>query len=557
MGWFTDALEHLDRPSNALQGLVTEGTWDDAVAGWNLEKNYDFEDLYSDEFREQYPETSYWTSGALNLIADPLNLVGAGLFKKGVQGVDAARKIGANIDPKMTDMFKRDGNILSNFPNYIPDHYGPSNMTKGWMKKSTDLLSSKTTANPEMLNPAIALAGNGVGKVRWLGHGFNNMLKQGLNTERRALQAETGINQSMLGMKALADKNSFNPELVARAMYNADILSQQGKAIPKELQEVLNRTFHTSNTPISQNTYATLIGDLTKGVDNLGWSTKDLERLSNHLYRGPHTSSRLKGKGKKLSPVDDEGLVLLNIKRQQGLGGNHYADLTKRATVLGDVAKVMGKLGNQSGKGRGNFSSVDEMYEALKKQGVVMGKNAKDTDGIWLQRTYKGSSIREGAYNLAIKVKPDGDFIAMMSDEHNFLETLGGDVMVKNRMISATPPMTGNLKTTYPSYVLGKTANKRTTTINKEGGEDALQLKQWESEIEEVSKFGNQTRYLDTTSGDMKRLSRINDTSAAPYAQDLLNMRANPANVDLLNARRKMQFGAGMLGANAYASPPN
>ena len=92
MGWFTDILENLDRPSNAFQGLVTGG-WDDARKGWDLENNYDFEDLWDEDLRNKtwderkgFGETaSYLGSTALNLVFDPLNLVGAGLFKKGAQ----------------------------------------------------------------------------------------------------------------------------------------------------------------------------------------------------------------------------------------------------------------------------------------------------------------------------------------------------------------------------------------------------------------------------------------------------------------------------------------
>ena len=559
MGWFTDALTNLDRPSNALQGLAVEGL-SGATKGWNQERNYDFEELMSDEFRTEHPDAAYWGSGVANFVVDPLNLVGAGLFTKGAKGIEAARKAGATIDPKATDVFKRDGDWLSSFPNYIPDFYGPSLKTKEWTKKTEDLLSGKkkvfpgapaiVAQNKELLNPIVESVGKGYGGLRWLGHGFKNMAKQGLNTERRALQAEKGINQSLMDGSLLAGKSSDNPELVARAMYNADILSQQGKQVPQELQEILQRTFLTSNTPLKANTYETLVNSLSRSADNLaegpiekmGWSQSDLQRMGKHLYEGPHTSSRLRGKGKKLSPNEDKGMTLLNIKRQQGSGGNHYSDLTNRAAIMSEMADAMGKYGIQAGKQKGSFESVAAMAEAFKKSGIKVADNAVDKDGIWIQRTYSGSSIREGGYNLAVKVKPDGDFLAMMSDEHNFFENLGGDLLLKNRMISATIPMTGNLKIAKSKKVFGVKSK---------------QIEQkWLDEIEQVGKV-KAPNYLDANT--LKTVTNKGgkaEAAAARHLKGITNARALTQNVDLLDARRLRNAGTGMLTANSSAPEP-
>jgi len=52
MGWFTDTLNAIDKPSNALQGYFVGGKRKDEtrfegmIRGWNQEENYDFEQLF-------------------------------------------------------------------------------------------------------------------------------------------------------------------------------------------------------------------------------------------------------------------------------------------------------------------------------------------------------------------------------------------------------------------------------------------------------------------------------------------------------------------------------
>ena len=83
-GFFDSFLSGIDKPSNAMQGLFIEGL-EGAQKGWNQERNYDYEELYTDEFRKNNPEFSYYSSGLLNLLADPLNFVPLGMLAKGAK----------------------------------------------------------------------------------------------------------------------------------------------------------------------------------------------------------------------------------------------------------------------------------------------------------------------------------------------------------------------------------------------------------------------------------------------------------------------------------------
>jgi len=59
MGWFTNILEAIDKPSNALQGLIVGAKRDDESAleglkrGWKHEENYDFEQLLDEDLAKK------------------------------------------------------------------------------------------------------------------------------------------------------------------------------------------------------------------------------------------------------------------------------------------------------------------------------------------------------------------------------------------------------------------------------------------------------------------------------------------------------------------------
>ena len=126
MGMLDTILNVIDAPSNALQGLAVEG-WEGAKKGLLQERNYDFEETFSDEFRKENPNASYWLSGAMNVVADPLNFIPLGMLTKGVKG---ARTASGKISPVGYGL---DKGLLSEMPNRLESfgmHYyqgGPLN----------------------------------------------------------------------------------------------------------------------------------------------------------------------------------------------------------------------------------------------------------------------------------------------------------------------------------------------------------------------------------------------------------------------------------------------
>ena len=99
MGWFTDLMRDIDRPSNALQGLAVGGI-EGLKRGWSQKENYDFEQMHDKELAEKgYYERGnldrlkYVGFGAANLLLDPVNLLGIGLVQKGIKGLSVAKQL--------------------------------------------------------------------------------------------------------------------------------------------------------------------------------------------------------------------------------------------------------------------------------------------------------------------------------------------------------------------------------------------------------------------------------------------------------------------------------
>ena len=109
-------LEGIDRPSNALQGLFVDGT-EGLKRGWNQEEDYDFEQMHDRELakkgyyeRDNLDRLKYVGFGAANLLADPFNVTGLGLFSKGAKGLNTSRQLSSRLKDKKAQL---DAGVIS------------------------------------------------------------------------------------------------------------------------------------------------------------------------------------------------------------------------------------------------------------------------------------------------------------------------------------------------------------------------------------------------------------------------------------------------------------
>jgi len=437
-GFFDSLFSGLDKPSNALQGLFIEGL-EGAQKGWNQERNYDYEELYTDEFRKNNPNFSYYSSGALNFLVDPLNVVGLGLFNK-------ADKVGKLVSPVggANAANQSKGMFTTINPNYITGYYGPTEKAIAKANKSMERMGlgrnnpNYSVAEWEALRnmqPAMVMDKPAeIGK--WA---INGMLRsaQMMLPKNRAIYRQTGINAPMMKAASVAGKSSPTIEPLHRLIANQHIAFQAGRNdIPQKLKDITSSSFHSDYTKYIPGAYsktATPFMD-TDAVKVI--SQKDLNDFEKHLNEWKD------GKGKGFFDADNSHII---IKKKQGpYSGMHYNDWHK-TKFMGDIAWELGK--GKVPKDADNFLSY------LKKNVKDFPANAKvspDGDGIIFSYSKPGSSITEGGVNFWTKLKPNGDMVGIMSDEHNLFEKVlskvpGGDKALPRRLVAATPPMYGNL----------------------------------------------------------------------------------------------------------------
>ena len=468
MGWFTDLMENIDRPSNALQGLAVGGI-EGLKRGWKQEENYDFEQLGNKELakkgwseREGFGEKgSYLLSSVANLIFDPINILPVGMIAKGIKGAGTAVKAGANVEKGAMR-----GALPSSVPNYIQGRYNkPTARTVEVAEKIksgllSDTLRFTTPHQKNMLvgadmmlskhlvdTPRYKMAKVASGRMKTGGIGLKNYMKMMADPEARALYRSEGINKYMLtDAQKLSNKADKEIELVHRAFYNMHILEQSGKVGSKQLLKDFSSLLGVHGyQPYAKGSYH----KLSKGY---GGGVKEATKAE-HKYIEKHIGSVWKDKKglpwREGVPFSKAKNTKIFIKKGHGgKGGAHYSDITMRNQSFGDIAKI---LGDSQPK------NLEELKKLLDNGKYTSAKTKptytidEKTGNVWAEFGDKGSSITEGGTNVLLGIKPSGKFVMTISDEHNFLENipiLGYVIskMLPNRLLAVTPPMVDDIR---------------------------------------------------------------------------------------------------------------
>lgn len=468
MGMLDKILDVIDAPSNALQGLVVEG-WQGAKKGLLQERDYDFEEAFSDEFRKENPEASYWLSGAANLVFDPLNLVGAGLFTKGAKGMSAASKAGADQFVEK-GLRNQSAELLNSTPNYLPGFY---------------------SNNPLKKAKAVAIGAK---------QGFENWIDLNSSPKMKAFYQQYGINPAMLQSKRLIEEGVSDDrvahELYSRLIHNAHINEQAGRkvAYPKEMLELKNRMFQSDYLKYGDNSYGKALSkDWIK--DTKGFVSKDDLKFVNDsigkLWKERSPKTGFIAKEFNTAPVSE---IVIKAPDSRAFG-RHFNDMKLRAQAmknLGDLFSDTKMLNTH-----GNFKNSKELAGALSGKGFNVMKT--DKDGVWINFSMKGSPIAEGGVNAMVKIKNDGKFMSVISDEYNFLETFGGSLPLQKRLVAITPPMLGDLKKSFNTQVFKGNEAEYAKHLNKKSTKEFSKIKSFQPNPLEgmISKKGTKKLYDD------------------------------------------------------------
>ncbi len=317
----------------------------------------------------------------LDVVVDPVNLVGAGLFTGGTRAVN-----------KLTGALSGRGMVPSSPTNYIPNFYGPTdmpkNMTPGMLDRTVfenrDMLARLSSAVPkvgpriagkltEATNPEDIMQG----RIRtqdftnWMAQGASRAAGNLLSPEARALYRDTGINRSfrddaralLQDTEAMAG-SSRRPETkaVAQGQFNYLVGEQAGRqgARSEALEEIRRRSYLTEAVPFQQGSYSDLIMNrkLSGTVEDAkGQSRKLTPRKADLDFIEDHMGNVWRGRGNE--KLRDAATPQLVIKTPTGkYTGNHQFDFRQKSGVFPLMKKIFGENKNPT---------KEEFFELLQK----------------------------------------------------------------------------------------------------------------------------------------------------------------------------------------------
>lgn len=393
----------------------------------------------------------------LDVVADPLNLVGAGVMKS---GLNTARKIAG------ADSLR--GNTLSSAPNYIPNFYGPSKTAEPAV---FDYVMAERSPRIETAQQSADLREKVGSGITWGADAIRRAIEQTVDPSARALYRSEGINRTTQDVATRALESGDSREIakaVAQSQASGTLIPDQagrvGRVSP-DTRDIERRSYLTGPVSATEGSYSSLIRDnKLQGRYESGRSVsvtdKDLALIDDHI-------GTVWKDARGVSVKDSPGATI-RIKNP-GAGdqvtGQHHFDFSRKSGVVASI-KPLFKEGNLTEKQLWDRLSViseknKEFNKNLKRgqtpKWILSQKSntfekAKE-NGFWVTGSFVGNAVTEGGVNYFAKVMPNGKVMAVISDEHNFLEKMPvvGDVItasLPNRSISVTPPMHFDLKGT-------------------------------------------------------------------------------------------------------------
>lgn len=436
----------------------------------------------------------------LDIFLDPLNFVGAGMFRSGAKAVDA-----------LTGPNSGRGMLLSSLSNMIPGYYGgnPTGAIANWAPKNA------ARAATTMISPT--------GRAAYREGGVN--------------PASQGIVRKQIDktMKASpSDKYSTQHEAVAQMQYN-DLISEQAGREAKtpraaSLEQVREKSYLVPPTEYKKGDYKRIVQEKNLGgfyaESGMRYKVpeKDLDYIEDHF------STVWEEAGVSIKDDAKVKLAIKNPGTGGSLTGRHYNDVLYNAPYVPYLRKIFKDKNNVSVE-----SLEKQLREAATESQKKAGKQDNDSlkfrvkkadkDGVWITGSRAGSSYTEGGINYLVKVEPNGKMTGIMSDEHNFLE--GAAAKVQNKTRGVVPAL-DKMKEALPYREISVTPPMVTNIRN-------LDVKSSSTKTKTVSpaQTTNKDRYL---SKDGKE----------GMLADFANYRASDA---VIRGERKKNVGAGLVGA--------
>ena len=426
-----EALAALDKPLRMVKKAVS-GSEDEWIAG-GFQPEYKLPGM-----SENASEMLYDIGGGItDVVADPLNVIGTGLFTKGAKAVK-----------KLAGADSGKGMLSANLDNYIPDFYGTGGRDLTRVEKMVGPAVKKYKPNipDELLGDASAKV---VGTAKAMVKGGARAAKSLVSPSDRALWKGTGISKGgqdvIKGHLKGGDRGQA--KAVAEANYQLHNAFQGGRkgATHPALEAVGKKSNLETYTPNDPGTIEGWMGkhagshldDSGKYVPN-EMSQADAKYIEDHVMRDWDGA---------------DGIVMKKPASKQS--GDHRNDaLSAKNPSVGGINRSFAAMDKAD-----TPKTVDNLLAELEKQKAVRGKKVAkdkklsnydvlgaDETGVWLRTSKPGSAITEGGVNILTKVTPEGEYFSIVSDKHDFLEkvpVLGKAVSkyLPNDLVAVTPPM--------------------------------------------------------------------------------------------------------------------
>lgn len=416
----------------------------------------------------------------------PSNALGVGLVTKGVNRVSQAAKDAIDYFGPAAGK----GGVTASMPNYIDNYYGPTppdpdKPIRSAIGTGTDkAISAIPGVDPEKVR---ATRQKVLGMYNWGRRSVTEGIEYLLDPQARATYKEMGITPGSQRHVSRALADDAIHKATAQVQYTSHIGRQAGREGPiaKQVQTIMDKSGVTDYFAYTDGSYASAIKEgkfyPTSGGRKSNMSAGDLKYIEEHfgtVWKTPDP------KGNRVEFKDDEGTILL-IKAP-GIGtqtGDHYNDIIQAGGYVGDLYKAFTKhdgkpsleqlwteLKKASDK-NAEFNALPKSERNGKTKWTLKGdsstlEGAKE-NGIWITDSKSGRAYTEGGINFLVKVQPNGNIFAVMSDEHNFLESIPAKIdegvrrvtgreegaslisqfekVLPHRLVAVTPPMQANI----------------------------------------------------------------------------------------------------------------
>ena len=340
----------------------------------------------------------------------------------------------------------------------------------------TSLLAKVTAKIPDNLEDATNFYNKGAGLAVWASKGIGRGVQNMFNPKARARYKEFGVTPvAMEALKAFNETNKKIQDLESQGKSTGNLKKQLADEIEvatAQLQQMANIQVQAGAKPTGRNVpmeFATRASPpaapMYKGIDELGkdWYENSGASFANQSPITKQESFFIQNHIERVWRND--GLTMpnakVNVKAPRGkYSGDHFSSIAVNPNTT-----IVEKLFRGKPEGFADVNSLKAAMSKNKKLNLV----GQDDTGVWMQYSSAGRAKVEGGMNFLIKVKPNGDLLAVASDLHDFGNKLPVinkllEQALPNQVLGVTPPMQTNVRTIS---TLRSKANKEAKTQTK------------------------------------------------------------------------------------------